>query len=239
MCAIGAALSVCSAPLAASPRTVAQVISTGVGGLCVTDDPEYRVLLLCSLMNHGRHSIYIRIDDDRDLDCDRLFEVASRRFSFDRLGHSFRVTEVEAALGLARLEERETSLARRLKIVTCWTSGLSSLEQFLQLTSVRPENEHASMFFPLVIRNPAVSRESLVQYLEDHKIETRFLLPLINQPVYRRMFGNLDDKYPVAAKLNRDAFIIGCHPEVSDEDADYVVDCFHRFLSELMTYDSR
>jgi perosamine synthetase len=211
---------------------VAHVISTGVGGLCVTNDPEYHVRLR-SLMNHGRDSIYIRIDDDRDLEGDRLFEVASRRFTFARLGHSFRATEMEAALGLAQIDEREAILARRLEIATRFNSGLSSLGQFLQLPLARPECEHAWMLYPLVIRDSAVTRDSLVRYLEDHQIETRFLLPLINQPVYRRIFGNLDDKYPVAARLNRDAFIIGCHPEISDEEVHYVIDCFHGFFRNL------
>jgi hypothetical protein len=56
-----------------------------VGGLCVTSDPEYQVMLR-STMNHGRDSIYIRIDDDRNLNSTQLSEVASRRFSFVRLG---------------------------------------------------------------------------------------------------------------------------------------------------------
>lgn len=211
---------------------VSHVISTGVGGLCVTNDPECHGRLR-SLMNHGRDSIYIRIEDDQGLEGDRLFEVASRRFSFARLGHSYRVTEMEAALGLAQIDERELILARRLEIATRFNSGLSSLEQFLQLPLVRPECEHAWMFYPLVIRDSAVERDSLVRYLEDHRIETRFFLPLINQPVYRRIFGKLDDKYPVAARLNRDAFVIGCHPEVSDEDVDYVINCFHGFFRNL------
>ena len=208
---------------------VAHVVSTGVGGLCVTDDPEYFVMLR-SLMNHGRDSIYTRIDDDRGLEGERLFEVASRRFSFARLGHSFRATEMEAALGLAQLEEREANHARRLEIVARLNAGLSSLEQFLQLPAVRPECEHARMFYPLVIRDPAVSRDRLVQHLEDRAIETRPLLPLINQPIYRHMFGNLDQRYAVAARLNRDAFYIGCHPEMGDDDVDYVIDVFHRFF---------
>lgn len=211
---------------------VAHLISTGVGGLCITDDPDYRVLL-ASLMNHGRDSIYIRIDDDRDLDGDQLFEVASRRFSFDRLGHSFRATEMEAALGVAQLEERESLLAQRRSIAERLTSGLSSLEPFLQLPRVRPESEHAFMFYPVVVRDAAVSRDSLVRHLEEHQIETRYLLPLINQPVYRRMFGNLDDQYPVAARLNRDALVVGCHPEMSEEDADFIVDCFQQFFRNV------
>jgi dTDP-4-amino-4,6-dideoxygalactose transaminase len=208
---------------------VAHVISTGVGGLCVTDDPEYD-LLLRSLMNHGRDSIYTRIDDDQGLEGERLFDVARRRFSFERLGHSFRATEMEAALGLAQLEEREANHARRLEIVARFNESFSSLEQFLQLPAARPESEHARMFYPLVIRDPVISRDRLVQHLEDHAIETRSLLPLINQPVYRRMFGNMDERYPVAARLNRDAFYIGCHPEMTDGDVEYVIDCFHRFF---------
>ncbi len=208
---------------------VAHVISTGVGGLCVTDDPDYQVVLR-SLMNHGRDSIYTRIDDDKDLEGERLFEVASRRFSFTRLGHSFRATEMEAALGLAQLEERGANHARRLEIAARFNQGLAPLHRFMQLPAARPESEHARMFYPLVVRDPAVSRDRLVQYLEDRAIETRYLLPLINQPVYRRMFGDLDARYPVAARLNRDAFYIGCHPEMTDGDVEYVIDSFHDFF---------
>ena len=211
---------------------VAHVISTGVGGLCVTDDPEYYVMLR-SLMNHGRDSIYTRIDDDRGLEGERLFAVASRRFSFERLGFSFRATEMEAALGLAQLEEREADHARRLQIVARFSEGLSGLETYLQLPAARPLTEHARMFYPIVVRDSAISRDRLVQHLEDHGIETRFLLPLINQPLYRRMFGSLDDRYPVAARLNRDAFYIGCHPEMSGDDVEYVIDCFHQFFRKI------
>ena len=87
------------------------------------------------------------------------------------------------------------------------------------------------MFFPVVIRDPAVSRESLVRYLED-QIETRFLLPLINQPVYRCMFGSLDDKYSAAAKAESGCIHYRLPPEGVGRDADYVVD-FHRFLYNL------
>ena len=67
-------------------------------------------------------------------------------------------------------------------------------------------------------------------FLEEHAIETRYLLPLINQPVYRDLFGNLETKYPIAASLNRNAFYIGCHPEMSDDDVEYVIERFHQYL---------
>jgi len=87
------------------------------------------------------------------------------------------------------------------------------------------------MFFPLVLSKDSDSRSELIHHLEEHGIETRYLLPLINQPAYRRMFGNLDNEYPVAARLNEYAFYVGCHPEMSDADADYIVDCIKAYFA--------
>ncbi len=209
----------------------AHIITTGVGGLCTTDDAELLVMMK-SIMNHGRDSIYIRIDDDAGMSGADLFQVADRRFSFVRLGHSFRATEMEAALGVAQLEEKDEHWARRQRTATRYLSALSSLDGRLQLPTMRSDTDHAFMFFPLVVTDPSLSRASAIQFLEERGVETRYLLPLINQPVYRAMFGNLDAEYPVAARLNDTAFYVGCHPEMSDDDADYVIECLQTFFSE-------
>ena len=209
---------------------VAHVITTGVGGLCLTDDPENHVLLR-SFANHGRDSIYIRIDDDKNLEGQALFEVASRRFSFERLGHSFRATEMEAALGLAEIEQRLEYAQRRVRNASRLCEGLRDLEDRLQLPKARPESEHAWMFFPIVVRPDAgFSAETLIERLEERGIETRRLLPLIQQPVYRRLFGDLRGQYPVADMLNRNAFYVGCHPLLETEDLDFMLETFHDFV---------
>jgi perosamine synthetase len=210
---------------------VAHMISTGVGGLCTTDDAEVMVMLK-SLMNHGRDSIYTRIDDDQGMEGRRLFEVAARRFSFVRLGHSFRCTEMEAALGLAELEQREANCARRRAIAARFDAGLVDLGDRLQLPRTRPGAEHVYMFYPITVTDARVTRDDVVAWLEDHAIETRYVLPLVNQPVYRRIFGDIEKDYPVAARINRAAFYVGCHPEMSDDDVEYVIDTFHAFFRE-------
>jgi len=208
---------------------VAHVITTGVGGLCTTNDPDL-IVILKSLMNHGRDSIYIRIDDDKDKSGQDLFLVADRRFSFVRLGHSFRATEMEAALGIAQFEERQTMNARRQEIVARYNDALSNLEDHLQLPRPRSGSEHCYMFYPLAITNPKVRRDELIAFLENRAIETRYLLPLINQPVYRELFGDLDEEYPVSAWLNKNAFYIGCHPDMTDDDVEYVIETFQEFF---------
>jgi dTDP-4-amino-4,6-dideoxygalactose transaminase len=211
----------------------AHVITTGVGGLCLTSDPEL-IVLLKSLMNHGRDSIYIRMDDDQAGGAD-LFEIADRRFSFVRLGHSFRCTELEAALGLAELERWEASIAARQRAAQRLTRGLLPLQDRLQLPRIRPGCDHVFMFYPIVLLDPTVRRADLIRWLEERSVETRYLLPLINQPIYRKLFGNLDAEYPVAARLNETAFYVGCHPALADEELDHVIATFHDFFSRRRT----
>jgi len=210
---------------------VAHSISTGVGGQCITNDPDLHVIMK-SLMNHGRDPIYTRMDDDQGLAGTDLFNMVDRRFSFVRLGHSFRCTELEAALGLAQLEERTAVLQRRREIASALNEGLWDLRNFLQLPKVRWDSGHGYMFYPLTIINPDVSRDDLVLYLEGKGIETRYLLPLINQPIYKKLFGDLEQQYPVAAGLNKSAFYIGCHPGMSNEEVTYVLECFQQYLGE-------
>ena len=207
----------------------AHMITTGVGGLCTTNDPEL-IVLIKSIMNHGRDSIYITIDDDKAAKGEELFQIANSRFSFIRLGHSFRCIEMEAALGIAQLEEHKQTCARRQEIVGKLNEGLADLQEFLQLPYPRPESTHSYMFYALTILDERVKRDDLIRFLEDNSIETRYLLPLINQPIYRQIFGNLDDEFPVAANLNKNAFYIGCHPDISDEEVEYVIEKFHQFF---------
>jgi dTDP-4-amino-4,6-dideoxygalactose transaminase len=208
---------------------VAHMITTGVGGICTTNDPDL-IVILKSLMNHGRDSIYVRIDDDKGKSGHDLFVIADRRFSFVRLGYSFRATEMEAALGLAQLEERDALNARRREIVARFNQALGNFEEHLQLPRPRLGSQHSYMFYPMTILNPQIGRDELVTFLEDRAIETRYLLPLINQPIYRKLFGDLDDQYPVASRLNKNAFYIGCHPDMDDEDVEYVIETFQEFF---------
>ena len=209
---------------------VAHVINTGVGGLCTTSDPDL-IILLKSLMNHGRDSIYIKIDDDRAATSRELFDIVDRRFSFVRLGHSFRCTELEAALGLAELETREASIARRRDTASRFSAGLADLGDRLRLPAIRPGSEHVFMFYPITIIDGRTNRDDLILFLEERGVETRYLLPLLNQPIYRELFGNLDSEYPVAAMLNAKAFYIGCHPQITDDEVEYVISVFHEFFA--------
>jgi len=211
---------------------VAHLLSTGIGGLNTTNVPEYAIKLR-SLVNHGRDSIYLSIDDDDNLGEERLRSVVERRFKFISPGHSFRITEMEAALGVAQLKTRDEMLTARRANGRFLMQALEPISDHLQLPSVRPGSDHSFMMFPLVVREAA--KNELVMHLEQHGIETRDMLPLTNQPVYRRMLDIREDDFPIAKRINDHGFYIGCHQDLTSADLDYIVEVLQTYFQPSPT----
>ena len=206
---------------------VAHLIVTGVGGVNTTSEPEYAVKIR-SLLNHGRDLIYTSIDDDDNKLNEELRIIIERRFKFTSVGHSFRVTEMEAALGLAQLEDWQPMINQRRRNAAFLTQGLRKFENLLQLPDIRPGSEHSFMMYPIVLRNQ--DKRQLVNFLETNGIETRDMLPLTNQPIYHRQLGWREDDFPVAKWINKSGFYVGCHQDLSDIDLEYMVETLERFF---------
>ncbi len=213
---------------------VAHLVVTGVGGLAVTSNPEYAEMLR-SLANHGRDSIYMNIDDDKDIDGSGFQEVIRRRFRFVRRGYSFRATELEAALGIAQLEVLSKTLKARQKNAAFLTQNLQKYQQWLQLPFFNPKmQEHAFMMYPIVIKKDApFTKEDLIFHLEKWNVETRDMLPLINQPVYKSLQIRHTD-YPVADWVNTHGFYVGCHQGFSKAELVYMTKVFEGFFEPFL-----
>jgi dTDP-4-amino-4,6-dideoxygalactose transaminase len=197
---------------------MAHIVTTGVGGLALTDDQE-NITRFRSLMNHGRNPRYLRIDDDQNLDDEGLLEVVWSRYDFHSLGQSFRATEMEAALGIGQLERLSENLARRRHVAAGLMEVLDHPD--LKLPQTADGNEHAFMMFPVLCRVPKM-RDKLVVALERAGIETRFLVPIIGQPCYEGVLDFPKDAYPNARQTLESGFYIGSHPGMTDDDIAYI-----------------
>ena len=201
----------------------AHLITTGVGGLALTDDPSL-ARIVRSLANHGRSGIYTGIDDPLGKP-----EIMSARFNFERLGYSSRGTEVQAAIGCAELDEWPRNIARRQTNAEALRDGLRDLPLFLPRW---PASESAWMMFPVRTEN-RIQRDMLITYLEMNGIETRPLLPLTNQPYIRDMYPAVDlaAHFPNAHTINETGFYVGCHQYLGPEDIEYMVSVFRKFFA--------
>ncbi len=207
---------------------IAHFLVTGVGGLAITNNPDLAILMR-SFMNHGRDSIYLSIDDDNNLSSKKLSIVVKKRFSFVRMGHSMRATELEAAIGLAQFETWRNNIKKRIKIAEFYTENLKDLSEYIQLPYIPSDRNHHFMMYPIVLKKE--HKRDLVNFLEKKNIETREMVPLINQPIYKKIFGDIENKYPVARWINKSGFYIGCHPYLNNKEINYIVDTFHKFFN--------
>jgi perosamine synthetase len=208
---------------------VAHIISAGVGGINTTNKEQYAEKLI-SLMNHGRDTIFIDIGDDKGKRENDLREIVSRRFSFINIGHSFRVTEMEGAIGVAELEDHKENIRKRKENAKYLIDNLQELQDKIQLAAVRPETDHSFMMFPIVLKMQ--QKTGIVNYLENNGIETRDMLPLVNQPIYKKLFGINEDDYPVAKWINNNGFYVGCHQHLNIEDLDKIVTTIKSYFQE-------
>ncbi len=203
---------------------MAHLITAGVGGMAITDNDEYADIMR-SLLNHGRDTVYISMDDDEDLTGKELEAVVERRFRFVTPGYSSRMTELQAALAIAQLDNWPTMIRERNKVAGMLTARLRKHSQ-LRLPYVGDNNSHSWMMYGIVLEEG--SKWPLVTHLEENGIETRELLPLLDQPVYRGLFDKRE--FPVSAYLLESGFYIGCHQGMSKSDVEYigeVVDYFY------------
>ena len=200
---------------------VAHLLVTGVGGLSTTNNPEYSQYMR-SLVNHGI--------DLSELPTGEQYDTTwfNRKFSFNKVGHSFRLTEIEAAIGLAQLDDLADIIKQRQSNAAYLSAGLADLQDRLQLPKVRPNTESAFMMYCLVCLQDGI-RDNLMRYLNENGIGTRLALPLIRQPVYKGLWD--PDDYLVADWMDRQAFYIGCHQGLSVEDLDYMIETIKDFYA--------
>lgn len=196
---------------------MAHIITTGVGGIATTNNPDY-ALKMRSLVNHGMST--------KDLGEDGELRL-SRDFAFDSIGHSFRLTELEAALGLAQLEEWEEIIGQRQDNAHYLMDGLVDYQDRIQLPATRPSTEHAFMMFPLVCEQEGI-RDNLRRHLHKNGIGTRLMLPLISQPCYKGLW-DIDD-YPVAREIDRNGFYIPVHQHLTQVNLDFMIEKIGEFF---------
>jgi perosamine synthetase len=213
--------------LACFSTYVAHLVVGGVGGVVTTQD-EKLAELCRSFMAHGRDSIYTNIDQDDDADDKLLKEMIERRYRFERVGYSYRCTELEAAIALSELEVAPEKIQVRRENANFLTSLLADLP--IQLPYTPSGMTHSFMMFPMVVDND-VNREKLLMHLEKSGIETRYLFPLLEQPIYKKLFPGHHRHFPVASRLANKGFFIGMHHNLTKDDMVYIAKTMREYFA--------
>jgi len=146
-------------------------------------------------------------------------------------GFKFHMNNIEAAIGLEGLRDLRANVSQRQKNYRFFLKALAPYAADLQLPILEKREACACMMFPIVIHPESkVRRAELIEFLEAHGIETRYAMPLLSQPVYRKLFPGYEKRYPVARWMDANGFYIGCHQYLSGKDLEHVAAIFRAFF---------
>jgi CDP-4-dehydro-6-deoxyglucose reductase, E1 len=156
------------------------------------------------------------------------------KYTYSHLGYNLKITDMQAALGLAQLDRLEGFVDARKRNFRHLRTRLAALADRLILPEATPESDPSWFCFPMTLR-PRVSatREQLTAFLERHKIGTRLLFAgnLTRQPYFRdrphRVSGTLENTDRVMERT----FWIGVYPGLTEAMLDYSADKIIEFLT--------
>jgi len=157
------------------------------------------------------------------------------KYVYSHIGYNLKLTDMQAAVGVAQLAKLPRFIAARRKNFTRLHEGLKSLEDRFILPETTPNSNPSWFGFALTIRPGAnIDRLALTQHLESRKIGTRLLFGgnLMKQPAYkdlpRRIVGSLDN----ANIITSNTFWIGVHPGIDETQIDFMIASIREFLMD-------
>ena len=143
------------------------------------------------------------------------------------LGLNYRMTELQAALGVSQLKRIEDFVARRHELARRYDAAFEGVPVSTPLQS--PSGYSALHLYPLTVNDPA-QRKPLFDYLRDKGIGVNVhYIPVHTQPYYEQL-GHKAGDYPIAENYYSRAISIPMYSTLSDEEQNYVIKCIREFF---------
>lgn len=212
-------------------------ITMGEGGAVFTRNPLL-ARVMASIRDWGRDCW---CEPGRDNTCGRRFDWQlgqlpagyDHKYVYSHLGYNLKITDMQAACGLAQLERLPEFIAARQRNFRFLRERLAGLEEFLILPEATPGSDPSWFGFPLTLREEAgVSRVDLLRYLDQYRIGTRLLFSgnLLWQPYFRDRNYRVEGELRHTDCIMHNTFWMGVYPDLTREQLDFVAGKLESFF---------
>ena len=164
---------------------------------------------------------------DKELDYDP-------RFSHSLIGANFKTMEFQSALGVAQMEKADRIFVQRQKNVKYLNEKLAEYGDLFILPEFSDQVSYLA--YPIILKkNKRLSRRILRRALEAAGVETRPLFACIPTQVdsFKSLMNEYAGQLPNAEYLGKNAFYVGCHQYLTEDDLDYMVAAFTKIIKEI------
>jgi dTDP-4-amino-4,6-dideoxygalactose transaminase len=185
-------------------------VTTGEGGMIVTDHPEWADLFR-SLRNQGR-------------------DVFDGWLNHTRLGYNYRLDEMSAALGLAQMGRIEELLTKRAQVAGWYDARLAGME-LVERPYIARSTTRMSWFVYVVRIQPPAQRDAVITALAAAGIPSRpYFTPIHLQPFYRERFGYGRGDFPITEHLGDVSLALPFSGVMTESQVDQVGTILQRAL---------
>ncbi len=212
-------------------------ITMGEGGAVFMNDPELKAIAE-SFRDWGRDCY---CEPGKDNTCGKRFcwklgdlpEGYDHKYTYSHAGYNLKITDMQAACGLAQLDRLTSFCAARRRNFQFLRERLAGGEEFLVLPRATECADPSWFGFPITLRESApVSRRDLVSYLDQQRVGTRLLFAgnLVRQPYMKdrrfRVSGTLEQSDVVMSRT----FWVGVQPSLTEPMLDHSAASILRYL---------
>jgi perosamine synthetase len=158
----------------------------------------------------------------------------------DRLGFNYRLSELQAALGVAQVARADELLAERSRVAAVYADALGELggrpagdgpDEGLVLPCADRGSERRSWFVYPIRLPEAADREAVIADLDQRGIASKAYLPCIHlMPHYRERFGFTGGEFPVAESVAERSMALPFFPGMSEGQIDRVCEALSEGL---------
>ena len=212
-------------------------ITMGEGGAVFTDKPRLKRVIE-SMRDWGRDCWCAPGVDNTcgKRFCRKLGDLPmgyDHKYTYSHCGYNLKITDMQAAVGLAQLDRLEGFIAARQRNFDLLTDMLKRHEDVFILPEPTPDSQPSWFGYPITLRDGSpVSREALIRHLDEKRIGTRLLFGgnLIRQPYMRgreyRVVGQLTNADIVTERT----FWIGLYPGLGESHLQFVTETMVNFI---------
>lgn len=212
-------------------------ITMGEGGAVFTNDPQLKVIAE-SFRDWGRDCYCAPGCDDT---CGKRFgqQFGSMPFGYDHkyvyahLGYNLKITDMQAACGLAQLERAREFIETRKRNFSYLKGRLTGLEEFLEFTEATPNSEPSWFGFPITLKESSgVERIDLLKYLDQNRIGTRLLFAgnLTRQPYFENVEHRVVGELTNTDRTMSQTFWLGVQPALAEVHFEFVAEKLEEFF---------
>ena len=207
-------------------------MTMGEGGAVYTDNPLIHKAVR-SLRDWGRDCV---CPPGRDNLCGHRFDKQygelplgyDHKYVYSHFGYNLKATDMQAAVGCAQLAKFPTFVEKRRHNFDRLRAALEEVEDKLILPEPCPNSKPSWFGFLLTCRE-GVDKNKVVQYIEDHGVQTRMLFAgnIVKQPCFDEMRASgkgyrVVGDLAVTDRIMKDTFWLGVYPGMTDEKIDYM-----------------